>query len=58
MTHFIERCRTCGTIVSQCRCPNDGDKVERSIERCVNCIREQKRKADQDAMNFALIAAL
>lgn len=33
--HYIEKCRECGTVVSQCRCPAR-DKVERLVT-CENC---------------------
>ncbi len=31
MNHFIKKCRECGTIIAQCRCPGPGKTVELGV---------------------------
>lgn len=47
MSHFIETCKYCGTIISQCRCPSP-DK-EKRIGVCGKC-----HELDKDAQNTQL----
>lgn len=35
MSHFIETCKFCGTVISQCRCPSP-DKTKR-VGVCSKC---------------------
>ena len=35
MSHFIEKCKHCGTVISQCRCPDPNKEVKWAI--CKAC---------------------
>ena len=44
--HFIVKCRTCGTIITQCRCPGPKLEVFSVCETCTARLRE-----DSDRLN-------
>lgn len=47
MSHFIETCKYCGTVISQCRCPSPNK--EKRVGVCNNC-----HELDNDAQNTLL----
>jgi hypothetical protein len=34
--HFVTKCRACGSVVNQCRCPDPNKRVE-WVEQCQRC---------------------
>jgi hypothetical protein len=38
--HYIERCKVCGVIISQCRCPSKDKEEWLSI--CLECAKKEK----------------
>lgn len=40
LMHFIIKCKNCGHIVSQCRCP--GPKQTRYVDECAMCKVKEK----------------
>lgn len=45
MSHFIEICKHCGDVISQCRCPSPNkEKREGVCDKCKN--RDEKPKED------------
>jgi hypothetical protein len=46
MSHFIEKCRECGAVISQCRCPSKDKEVRFGL--CDDCKeatnKEEKRE--------------
>jgi hypothetical protein len=47
MGHFIETCKYCDTVISQCRCPSPNK--EKRVGVCNNC-----HELDNDAQNTLL----
>ena len=52
MSHFIEKCRECGTTISQCRCPDLNKTVKYGI--CAKC----KETPPDRAMTRAEVEAI
>lgn len=48
MSHYIERCKTCGIVMSQCRCMSCCGKEER-WSRCDKCVKEYEKAVDATA---------
>ena len=44
MSHFIEVCKFCGDVITQCRCPDPNKEKRYGV--CVNCAAQHVNAAD------------
>lgn len=51
--HFIEKC-SCGTIISQCRCPSDNKKVTILTEACEKCNKKENKISQSSDLNVKI----
>ena len=43
--HFIEKCKECGTVISQCRCMDQNKRV--ILNTCESC-KEKAKRVEQE----------
>lgn len=46
MSHYIEICTECGTVISQCRCMTCNKTKKKGI--CPKCLKKQNQEKDKN----------
>jgi hypothetical protein len=51
MTHFIEKCKYCNIVISQCRCPSQDKIIKYGI--CQTC-KEKEKLNDNNISQYSI----